>query len=65
RGRPADAAARARAVLAAYEGQGDEGTGGERTGNSEAAPARRAEAEQLLRLLADQPDAGAGPTPRR
>ncbi|MEU0459558.1 tetratricopeptide repeat protein, partial [Streptomyces sp. NPDC006129] len=64
-GRPADAAARARAVLAAYEGQGDEGTGGERTGNSEAAPARRAEAEQLLRLLADQPDAGAGPTPRR
>ncbi|MET9811928.1 tetratricopeptide repeat protein [Streptomyces sp. NPDC006355] len=64
-GRPADAAARARAVLAAYEGQGDEGIGGERTGNSEAAPARRAEAEQLLRLLADQPDAGAGPTPRR
>jgi tetratricopeptide (TPR) repeat protein len=49
-GRPADAVARARAVLAAYDGrdtsQTDDGDGG-----GEAVLARRAEAEQLLRLV--------------
>ncbi|MEU6912714.1 tetratricopeptide repeat protein [Streptomyces olindensis] len=48
-GRTADAAARARAVLAVYEGY--EGYDDEETGDSEGALARRAEAEQLLRLL--------------
>ncbi|MER6984081.1 tetratricopeptide repeat protein, partial [Streptomyces carpinensis] len=41
-GRPAEAAARARAVLAAYEGTGDE---------DDAVPARRAEAGRLLHLV--------------
>ncbi len=41
-GRPAEAAARARAVLAAYEATGDE---------SAAAPPRRAEAERLLHFV--------------
>ncbi|MFD5231076.1 tetratricopeptide repeat protein [Streptomyces qaidamensis] len=52
-GRPADAVARARAVLAAYEGHGGSEAGG---GEGEAVRARRAEAEQLLRLLAERPD---------
>ncbi|MFJ8594736.1 tetratricopeptide repeat protein [Streptomyces sp. NPDC093598] len=47
-GRPADAVARARAVLAAYDGHGE--------GEGDAVRARRAEAEQLLRLLAERPD---------
>ncbi|MFC8142616.1 tetratricopeptide repeat protein [Streptomyces paradoxus] len=52
-GRPADAVARARAVLAAYVGHG----GAEAPdGDGEAVRARRAEAEQLLRLLAERPD---------
>ncbi|MDG9719365.1 tetratricopeptide repeat protein [Streptomyces sp. DH24] len=49
-GRPAEAAARARAVLAAYDGaEGDEGD----EGDGEIGPvgARRAEAEQMLRLM--------------
>jgi hypothetical protein len=52
-GRPADATARARAVLAAYEGHGDAEATDE---NGEAVRARRAEAEQLLRLVAERPD---------
>ncbi|MFJ2965990.1 tetratricopeptide repeat protein [Streptomyces collinus] len=52
-GRPADAAARARAVLAAYEGRGGTEAG---DGEDEAVRARRAEAEQLLRLSAERPD---------
>ena len=44
-GRPARAAARARAVLAAYDGGGDE---------DETAQARRAEAEQLLQVMEEQ-----------
>jgi tetratricopeptide (TPR) repeat protein len=52
-GRPAEAVARARAVLAAYEGHGISETG---DGEGEAVRARRAEAEQLLRLLAERPD---------
>ncbi|MFF5966286.1 tetratricopeptide repeat protein [Streptomyces collinus] len=51
-GRPADAVARARAVLAAYEGHGGAEAG---DGEDEAVRARRAEAEQLLRLLAERP----------
>ncbi|MEU6180669.1 tetratricopeptide repeat protein [Streptomyces coeruleorubidus] len=47
-GRPADAAARARAVLAAYDGRDTSETDG---GDGEAVRARRAEAEQLLQLL--------------
>ena len=54
-GRPDEAAARARAVLAAYDGrigaEADDGDDGD-----EAARVRRAEAEQLLRLVAEQPD---------
>ncbi|MBB6418281.1 tetratricopeptide repeat protein [Streptomyces sp. AK010] len=50
--RPADAAARARAVLAAYEGYDGAVTG---DGDGEAVRARRAEAEQLLRLLTERP----------
>ncbi|MFJ4357795.1 tetratricopeptide repeat protein [Streptomyces massasporeus] len=50
--RPADAVARARAVLAAYEGYDGAVTG---DGDGEAVRARRAEAEQLLRLLAERP----------
>ncbi|GGX21747.1 tetratricopeptide repeat protein [Streptomyces lomondensis] len=64
-GRSADAVARARGVLAAYEGHGDDENGDEETGDSEDVRARRAEAEQLLRLLADRPDGGSGPTPLR
>ncbi|GAB2875077.1 hypothetical protein GCM10027074_48570 [Streptomyces deserti] len=52
-GRPAEAAARARAVLAAYEAY-DGADGGE-----EAVQARRAEAEQMLGLVAQE--AGQGP----
>ncbi|CAL9446130.1 hypothetical protein SUDANB1_02336 [Streptomyces sp. enrichment culture] len=52
-GRPADAAARARAVLAAYEGHGGTEAG---DGEDEAVRARRAEAEQLLRLPGERPD---------
>ncbi|PNG17522.1 hypothetical protein [Streptomyces cahuitamycinicus] len=52
-GRTADATARARAVLAAYEGYDDaEAT----DGDGDAVRARRAEAEQLLRLVAERPD---------
>ncbi|MFI6807150.1 tetratricopeptide repeat protein [Streptomyces luteogriseus] len=54
-GRPDEAAARARAVLAAYDGHiGAEADDGDDEG--EAARVRRAEAEQLLRLVAEQPD---------
>ncbi|MFF9031860.1 tetratricopeptide repeat protein [Streptomyces iakyrus] len=54
-GRPADAVARARAVLAAYEGHGGaEAADGD--GEGELVRARRAEAEQLLRLAAERPD---------
>ncbi|MFF7737685.1 tetratricopeptide repeat protein [Streptomyces sp. NPDC007984] len=53
--RPADAVARARAVLAAYEGYDCAGTG-DGDGEAEAVRARRAEAEQLLRLLTERPD---------
>ncbi len=54
-GRPADAVARARAVLAAYEGHGGaEAADGDDEG--ELVRARRAEAEQLLRLAAERPD---------
>ncbi|MEU0168588.1 tetratricopeptide repeat protein [Streptomyces iakyrus] len=54
-GRPADAVARARAVLAAYEGHGGaEAADGD--GEGELVRARRAEAEQLLRLSAERPD---------
>ncbi|MFJ4083267.1 tetratricopeptide repeat protein [Streptomyces iakyrus] len=54
-GRPADAVARARAVLAAYEGHGGaEAADGD--GEGEVVRARRAEAEQLLRLPAERPD---------
>ncbi|MGW6642762.1 tetratricopeptide repeat protein [Streptomyces iakyrus] len=52
-GRPADAVARARAVLAAYEGHGGAEAG---DGEGEVVRARRAEAEQLLRLPAERPD---------
>ncbi|MFI7016381.1 tetratricopeptide repeat protein [Streptomyces sp. NPDC050164] len=55
-GRPADAAARARAVLATYDGyDGYDGFGGTETddgdADGEAVRARRAEAEQILRLV--------------
>ncbi|MFF8230909.1 tetratricopeptide repeat protein [Streptomyces caelestis] len=54
-GRPADAAARARAVLATYDRYG--GYDGSETddgdGDGEAVRARRAEAEQMLRLVAE------------
>ncbi|MFE9031975.1 tetratricopeptide repeat protein [Streptomyces iakyrus] len=54
-GRPADAVARARAVLAAYQGHGGaEAADGD--GEGEVVRARRAEAEQLLRLPAEGPD---------
>ncbi|MEU0390719.1 tetratricopeptide repeat protein [Streptomyces chartreusis] len=49
-GRPADAVARARAVLAAYDGHDDGAEDGE------AVRARRAEAEQMLRIVAEEPD---------
>ncbi|MFF5574924.1 tetratricopeptide repeat protein [Streptomyces luteogriseus] len=53
-GRPDEAAARARAVLAAYDGHsGAEADGGDAEG--ETARVRRAEAEQLLRLLTERP----------
>ncbi|MFI8190441.1 tetratricopeptide repeat protein [Streptomyces sp. NPDC085946] len=55
-GRPAEAVARARAVLAAYEAFGVSGTSGGSGGGEEeeqVVRARRAEAEQLLRLAAD------------
>jgi hypothetical protein len=45
--RPADAAARARGVLKAYEGADD---------GDETVRARRAEAEQLLQLMEEQTD---------
>ncbi|MEU9571596.1 tetratricopeptide repeat protein [Streptomyces massasporeus] len=51
--RPEDAVARARGVLAAYEGYDGAVTG---DGDAEAVRARRAEAEQLLRLLTERPD---------
>ncbi|KJK37753.1 tetratricopeptide repeat protein [Streptomyces variegatus] len=54
-GRPADAVARARAVLAAYDGHGGPETG-HADGEGEAVRARRAEAEQLLRLLTEGRD---------
>ncbi|MDG9714078.1 tetratricopeptide repeat protein [Streptomyces sp. DH10] len=51
-GRPDDAAARARAVLAAYGGRDtSETSDGDGDGDGEAVRARRAEAEQLLRLV--------------
>ncbi|MEU1915010.1 tetratricopeptide repeat protein [Streptomyces massasporeus] len=50
--RPAEAVARARAVLATYEGYDGAVTG---EGDGEAVRARRAEAEQLLRLLTERP----------
>ncbi|MFI1724992.1 tetratricopeptide repeat protein [Streptomyces sp. NPDC020489] len=62
--RPDRAAARARAVLAAYEAYdahgahesdaGSEETGGEETGADETVRARRAEAEQMLQVLEGQ-----------
>ncbi|MER7405209.1 tetratricopeptide repeat protein [Streptomyces sp. NPDC000070] len=54
-GRPADAAARARAVLAAYDGydDGPETDDGEGDGDGEAVRVRRAEAVQLLRLVSE------------
>ncbi|MGW7496506.1 tetratricopeptide repeat protein [Streptomyces luteogriseus] len=53
-GRPDEAAARARAVLAAYDGHsGAEADGGDAEG--EAARGRRAEAKQLLRLVTERP----------
>ncbi|GAA2767280.1 hypothetical protein GCM10010103_63220 [Streptomyces paradoxus] len=54
-GRPADAVARARAVLAAYEAHGG-AQAADGDGEGEVVRARRAEAEQLLRLLAERPD---------
>ncbi|MFJ7336053.1 tetratricopeptide repeat protein [Streptomyces sp. NPDC101116] len=53
--RRADAVARARAVLAAYEGHDGVVTGAG-DGEAEAGRVRRAEAEQLLRLLTERPD---------
>ncbi|MFD8228354.1 tetratricopeptide repeat protein [Streptomyces massasporeus] len=53
--RRADAVARARGVLAAYEGY-DGAVTGDGGGEAEAVRARRAEAEQLLRLLTERPD---------
>lgn len=52
--RPEEAAARARAVLAAYEGY-DVAVAGDGDGEAEAVRARRAEAEQLLRLVTERP----------
>ncbi|MFJ4280885.1 tetratricopeptide repeat protein [Streptomyces massasporeus] len=52
--RPADAVARARAVLTAYEGY-DSAVRGDRDGEAGAVRARRAEAEQLLHLLTERP----------
>ncbi|MDQ0716439.1 tetratricopeptide (TPR) repeat protein [Streptomyces luteogriseus] len=52
--RPDEAAARARAVLAAYDGH-DVAVTDDGGGEAEAVRARRAEAEQLLRLLAERP----------
>jgi tetratricopeptide (TPR) repeat protein len=52
-GRPADAVARARAVLAAYEGHNDTEAD---DGDGETVRARRAEAGQMLQLGAEQPD---------
>ncbi|GAA2419140.1 hypothetical protein [Streptomyces coeruleofuscus] len=49
-GRPDDAAARARAVLAAYDGR-DPSETDDGDGDGEAVRARRAEAEQVLRLV--------------
>ncbi|MFF5522160.1 tetratricopeptide repeat protein [Streptomyces coeruleorubidus] len=49
-GRPDDAAARARAVLAAYDGR-DTSETDDGDGDDEAVRARRAEAEQVLRLV--------------
>ncbi|MFE7900110.1 tetratricopeptide repeat protein [Streptomyces sp. NPDC057424] len=51
--RPADAMARARAVLAAYDGLGGAETG-DGDGEGEAVLVRRTEAEQLLRLLTER-----------
>ncbi|MFF9120274.1 tetratricopeptide repeat protein [Streptomyces massasporeus] len=53
--RPEDAVARARGVLAAYEGY-DGAVTGDGEGEAEAVRARRTEAEQLLRLLTERPD---------
>ncbi|MEU5113223.1 tetratricopeptide repeat protein [Streptomyces longwoodensis] len=56
-GRPSDAAARARAVLAAYDAVAGDGSGdgddGDRDG--ETVRARRAEAEQLIQVATEQP----------
>ncbi|MEW2610986.1 tetratricopeptide repeat protein [Streptomyces sp. NPDC047880] len=52
--RRADAVARARAVLAAYDGH-DGAVTGDGDGEAEAVRIRRAEAEQLLRLLTERP----------
>jgi tetratricopeptide (TPR) repeat protein len=57
-GRPADAAARARAVLATYDRYGgssgyDRSETDDGDGDGEAVRARRAEAEQMLRLVAE------------
>ncbi|MET9682171.1 tetratricopeptide repeat protein [Streptomyces coeruleorubidus] len=61
-GRLADARARARAVLAAYDGYDGTGTGGTAPegmnddDDGEAVRARRAEAEHMLRVAAEAPD---------
>ncbi|MGW6544421.1 tetratricopeptide repeat protein [Streptomyces massasporeus] len=52
--RPADAVARARAVLAAYEGY-DGAVTGDGDGEAGTVRARRAEAEQLLHLVTERP----------
>ncbi|MFD9981131.1 tetratricopeptide repeat protein [Streptomyces massasporeus] len=52
--RPEEAAARARAVLAAYEGY-DGAVTDDGDGEAEAVRARRAEAEQLLHLVTERP----------
>lgn len=52
-GRPSDAAARARAVLAAYDAVAGDGDDGDRDG--ETVRARRAEAEQLIQVATEQP----------
>ncbi|QCD58462.1 tetratricopeptide repeat protein [Streptomyces hawaiiensis] len=54
-GRPADAVARARAVLAAYDGHAGAETG-HGDGEGETVRARRAEAQQLLQLLTERRD---------
>ncbi|MGX1543494.1 tetratricopeptide repeat protein [Streptomyces adustus] len=57
-GRPADAAARARAVLEAYSGTSSDGRSEDASdgtaGDDETAQARRAEARQLLQVLEEQ-----------